>query len=178
MIVPNQLSDRVIAIVGFMGCGKTSVARLLAARLSCAMIDLDELISERTQRTPAQIILEDGEAAFRAIETKILSELLSDDTVRVISVGGGAWVEEINRRLLSENGVLTAWIDVPFEVCWRRLQSAKEIRPLAPTKNQARSLFEKRRPIYALADIHVAARAGETPKLLVDRLSQALTGSV
>jgi shikimate kinase len=91
-----------VIITGFMGCGKTMVAQELARRLNVEMIDLDEFITAREGRSPAQLIMEDGEDAFRAIETDALRELLSSNAAGVIALGGGAWIQETNRGLIKQ----------------------------------------------------------------------------
>ena len=100
------MEDRRIVIVGFMGCGKTTVARALAQRLGCEMIDLDSFITEREGRTPAEIIEADGEPAFREIETHALRDALKMDDARVIALGGGAWTIEANRALFAQRDCL------------------------------------------------------------------------
>ena len=146
---------RPIVITGFMGCGKSVVARTLAQHLNVLFVDLDESITSRTGRTPAQLITEDGEPAFRHIETDTLREVLHTGEAGVIALGGGAWIEAANRELISEYGCSSVWLDVPFEVCWSRSKLAGEDRPLGRTKSQAATLYERRRPIYELATIHV-----------------------
>lgn len=153
-----------------MGCGKTAVARLVAAELNVEIVDLDDLITERQRRTAGQIISEDGEVKFRSIETRVLSDLLDSGFAGVLSLGGGAWIESANRKLLSKKNALTIWLDTPFEVCWQRIESAQEIRPLAPTKDNARALFERRRATYELANIHVKSSIGETVQTLSARV--------
>jgi len=153
-----------------MGCGKTAVARLVAAELNREMVDLDDLITERHGRTAGQIISEDGEVQFRSIETRVLSELLDSGFAGVLSLGGGAWIESANRKLLSKNNALTIWLNTPLEVCWQRIEAAEEVRPLAPTKDEAKSLFERRRAVYELADIHVKSSIDETVETLTTRV--------
>lgn len=146
---------RPIVITGFMGCGKSLVARALAQHLNVSFVDLDENITARTGRTPAQLITEDGEPAFRRIETDALREVLDDGEAGVIALGGGAWIEDANRELIDQYGCASIWLDVPFEVCWARIETAGEDRPLGRTKTQAAALYERRRPVYQLATIHV-----------------------
>lgn len=141
-----------IVLVGFMGAGKTTIGRLLAARLERTFIDLDDLINEQTGRTPRQIIDRDGEATFREVEGYALRSVL-EETQRalVIATGGGAWTIEVNRQIILAHGCLTVWLDAPFELCWQRIASLVDTRPLARDEVQARELYEQRRASYRLA---------------------------
>jgi len=166
--------DGPIVIIGFMACGKTQVARALAARLNLALVDLDEKIATRHGRTAAQLIVEEGEPAFRAIETQTLSEILQTHTHSVIALGGGAWITDENRKLIAAHHGVAVWLDTPFEVCWQRIESAAEDRPLGRTRAQAEERFHQRRPIYQLAGIHIAFMAHEAVDDTVARLAVAL----
>jgi len=161
-----------LIITGFMGCGKTQVARELARRLDLEMVDLDERITELEGRSPAQLIVEDGEAAFRSIESEVLRSLLETEGEGVIALGGGAWIQATNRELIQEYSGLTIWLDAPFEVCWARIEASGDDRPLGKTREQAQALFDRRRPIYQLADIHIPVAAGEDLADLVDRITR------
>src|SRR6185295_7318378 len=112
--------SRLIVVVGFMGCGKTEVARRLATRLELPFIDLDDLITQTEGRSPAQLIREDGEQTFRKIETRVLTDLVERDEDAVVALGGGAWIESVNRQLISNSRAVSVWLDTPFEVCWER----------------------------------------------------------
>ena len=156
-----------IVITGFMGSGKTRLARELARRLNLEMVDLDDRITEREGRTPAQLIVEEGEDAFRSIESEVLRELLQTDRAQVIALGGGAWIVEANRDLIDDYRCLSVWLDAPFELCWGRIEMSGDDRPLGRTKEQARALFDRRKPVYALAKIHVQiAGQGNLERLL------------
>jgi len=159
-----------------MGCGKTRVARELARRLSVAMVDLDDQVTKRVGRSPAQLIVEDGEPAFRAIEFDTLRNVLQTGEARVIALGGGAWIQEPNRRLLDQYSCLSIWLDAPFEMCWTRISASQEIRPLGKTREQALALFEQRRPVYELAKVHVVIDE-ENFDDLVSRIQSAVTSS-
>jgi shikimate kinase len=168
------MSEQQIVIVGFMGSGKTTLARKLAEQLHCHSLDLDELITERHQRTPQELIDRDGEAAFRRIETEALREALLLSSTRVIAAGGGAWTIADNRELISAQGALAVWLDAPFELCWQRIMSGREIRPLARTRRQAETLYITRRPVYALADIRIPVSAAESAAEIAARVAGAL----
>jgi shikimate kinase len=141
-----------------MGCGKTKVARELARRLQTVMVDLDDEITNRVGRSPAQLIVEDGEAAFRAIESETLGDVLQRGEAKVIALGGGAWIQESNRELLDRNSCSSVWLDAPFEMCWARIEASQEDRPLGRTRDQALALYQQRRPVYELATVHVSIR--------------------
>ncbi len=151
-----------IVITGFMGCGKSKVARELALRRNVAMVDLDEWITARVGRSPAQLITEDGESAFRKIESNALREVLQAGEAGVIALGGGAWIEKANRDLIDEHGCTTIWLDTPFETCWERIAASEEDRPLGRTREEARARYDLRKPIYALAHLHIAVSPDQT----------------
>lgn len=159
-----------IVIIGFMGCGKTAVARALARQLNLPIVDLDGVIAEQHGRTAAQLIREDGEPVFRAIETKVLHQLLERGERSVISLGGGAWITEANRRLIGQYGCVSVWLDTPFELCWQRIEASTEDRPLGRTREQAEQLYRVRQPVYRQATIRLAIHADESLDSLVDRL--------
>jgi len=157
-----------------MGCGKTRVARELGRRLDAPMIDLDDQITMRAGRSPAQLIVADGELAFRAIESETLRDVLQIGEAKVIALGGGAWIQEKNRQILEQYGCVTVWLDAPFETCWTRISASQEDRPLGRTRDQAFALYEQRRPVYALANIHIEVRE-ESFEELVTRVQSVIT---
>jgi shikimate kinase len=144
-----------IVITGFMGSGKTRIACELARRLDLSVVDLDEWITVKTGRSPAQLISDEGEEAFRLIESATLHELLRSKAAQIIALGGGAWIQKTNRDLIEEYNYLSVWLDTPFEVCWARIETSGEDRPLGKTRQQAEALYDSRRPIYQLARIHI-----------------------
>lgn len=149
-------SKRII-LTGFMGVGKTTVAKHLAHLLDCERIDLDAVIQQNESRTIAEIIEQEGIEHFRQIETARLKEILQTDA-RIIALGGGAWTIEENRRLIKEQGLTTVWLESTFEHCWINISSSKRVRPLARNKTEARRLFEERQRVYCLADWHFIIR--------------------
>lgn len=163
-----------IVITGFMGSGKSRIARELARRLNVPMLDLDERITARSGRSPAQLIVEDGEAAFRSVESEMLAEVLRNNEAQVIALGGGAWIQSANRELVEQYGCLSVWLDAPFETCWTRIESSAEDRPLGKTREQALVLFQQRRPVYELARIHIEIREEHFDDLL-SRIMLVLT---
>jgi len=165
-----------IVIIGFMACGKTEIARVVAKQLNLKMIDLDEEITSSERRSPAELIREEGEVFFRNIETASLCRVLKRNEACVIALGGGAWIQPANRELLAAKNANIVWLDTPFEICWRRIESSSEDRPLGTTREQARELFKQRYPIYELAPIRIDVIADDTlPEIagrVLDRLRE------
>jgi shikimate kinase len=148
--------DRRIVILGFMGCGKTTVAKELAHQLDCQFIDLDSFITEREGRSPAEIIQTDGETPFRRIETAALNEVLAGNDARVIALGGGTWTMPANRTMIALHDCITVWLNAPFDLCWERISGCgNSVRPLAPDMETARNRYETRRNDYLLAEYNL-----------------------
>ena len=146
-------NDQRIILTGFMGVGKTTVAKHLAHLLDCQRLDLDALIVESEHRTIAEIIEQEGIERFRQIETAHLKRVL-ESSARIIALGGGAWTIEENRRLIKSHNFTTVWLESSFEHCWLNISASKRVRPLARNKGDARKLFEERQKVYCLADWH------------------------
>ena len=145
--------EKRIVLTGFMGVGKTTVAKHLASMLECERIDLDAVIAEREHRSIAEIIEQEGIERFREIETANLRRIL-EENARIIALGGGAWTVEENRRLIKARSLTTVWLESSFEHCWLNISASKRVRPLARNKSEARRLFEERQKVYCLADWH------------------------
>ena len=163
-----------IVITGFMGSGKSTVARALASRLGSSTIDLDREILKREGRTAQQIVEEDGEPKFRDIETRILRNVLQDKFAGVISLGGGAWVLKGNRDLIAAAQGKSVWLDAPFDLCWQRILSGDEGRPLAKNELEALDLYNKRRDAYAKASLRVQATKNKT----ADEIAAEIVGAL
>ena len=155
-----------------MGSGKSKVARELSRHLDLTMIDLDDAITAREGKSPAQLIVENGEPYFRSIESNVLRELLQTGAAAIISLGGGAWIEETNRKMIDEFNCVSVWLDAPFDVCWARIEASTEERPLGKNRDQALGLYERRRPIYSLAAIHVQSSGDNLPDVILSLKNQ------
>jgi shikimate kinase len=145
-----------VYIVGFMGCGKTTVGRLLADHIGWKFVDLDQEIENREQRSVAAIFDHGGEAEFRRIEHQLIRQhvrAVECGKPMVIALGGGTFVQPDNFALLENNGV-TVWLDCPLQVIEKRVALTAD-RPLARDLNHLRTLYEQRREDYARADFRV-----------------------
>jgi shikimate kinase len=161
--------DRRIVIVGFMGCGKTTVAKALAARLDCGLADLDAIVSAQQNMSVPDLINEQGESSFRDAETAALQSILDRQTPRIIALGGGAWTLERNRDLINKHGCIAVFLDAPFDLCWQRITNHPVPRPLALDEVTARQLYDQRHPLYRLAHLRVGvARKTSTDELAAE----------
>lgn len=149
--------NRPIALVGMMGAGKSTVGRRLAKQLELDFVDSDDAIGDACGLTAGEVFAKYGEADFRDGERRIIARLL-DDGVKVIATGGGAFADDGTRDLLKDKAI-TVWLDASVEVLAART-AGRDTRPLLNTANPRATLeqlFEKRRPLYAQADIHVTS---------------------
>ncbi len=152
--------DKRIVLTGFMGVGKSTVARHLSSLVKQKKLDLDDFIEKEESRKIPEIVATDGLDIFRRIETRCLCKVLDDSEIKIISLGGGAWTTEKNRDLIKERGCITVWLESTFEHCWRNIRFSKRERPLIKNKAQARKLFEERAAVYCLADWHFVLNPG------------------
>ena len=163
-------------MIGFMGVGKTSVARHLSYMLGLERTDLDYFIEENEKRSIAEILNSEGEPRFRRIESDNLKVLLSARPVPILSLGGGAWTVEENRRVLKEHGYTTVWLESTFEHCWLNIKFSRKERPLAQNKRKALKLFEERQRLYCLADWHFIIRADFTSLDAARQMAEEIFG--
>lgn len=161
----NSSLYRGVFLVGFMGCGKTTVGEILSRLLGWRFEDLDSRIHAREGRTIPEIFGNHGEARFRQIERESLLELVGEMASRptVAALGGGTFVQPENRRILQDSGVPAIFLDAPVEDLWERCRSTEPERPLAKDKNQFRQLYEGRRSLYmeAAATIDTSGKHAE-----------------
>jgi shikimate kinase len=147
-----------VYLVGFMGAGKTSVARALARRLDWQAVDIDELIEKRERETVANLFARRGEAYFRGVERAVLLDQAGSRHV-VVATGGGTFVDPQNRAVINRDGV-SVWLDVPLEGLIARVP-ADGRRPLAADRADFERLYAARRAAYELAHHRIeVGRAG------------------
>ncbi len=159
-----------MVLVGFMGCGKTTVAPLVAGALGWSSIDFDEVIVDRTGKSIADLFEEYGEARFREIEAEVGSELLARDGV-VLAPGGG-WAVHAGRLEALPTGTASVWLRVAVDEAIRRVTSSGRLRPLLKTESPAetaRALLAEREPHYARAQ-HEVDTTGLSPEDVTRRI--------
>ncbi len=164
-----------ILLVGFMGSGKTTVGKALAASRQMAFVDLDAELESAEGRTIADIFNTDGETTFRQKESALLqkwAEQQLDNTV--ISTGGGIVLSDVNVQLVKKMG-RTVWLDVSAQEAHRRV-GHQEHRPLLQTENAQEkilALLEGRKDLYAQAEIHICVDGKDVPHI-VDEINEQL----
>ncbi|BBF41900.1 shikimate kinase I [Lachnospiraceae bacterium KM106-2] len=142
------MKDNII-LIGFMGCGKTTVGKQLAKRLGYQFLDTDQYIEDKSKMKISHIFAEYGEEYFRALETAAVKKLIETTHKTVISSGGGLPLREENARLLQELGQVF-FLNVSKEEVYRRLKG-DTTRPLLRGKNPEEKIdqmMKYRVPIY------------------------------
>jgi shikimate kinase len=162
-------------LVGFMGSGKTTVGRHLAHRLGWSFFDLDHEIEAAEKTTIAELFDTRGEPEFRRIESEMLRQhvrAVERGRPAVLALGGGAFVDAANRELIMQNGI-AIWLDCPFDRVQRRVVDTA-IRPLARDPRRFAALYESRRAVYALADVHIVIESDNVEDALDAVLSHPI----
>lgn len=166
---------RAIFLLGFMGCGKTTVGRRLAERLGRPFHDLDSRIEAAAGRAIAEIFDRDGEAAFRALETRELAALLEQLEAApgaVVALGGGTFIEPHNRELLEKFGGLSVFLECPVERMMERCSGLAH-RPLFRDPAAFRQLYQERLPRYRQACCRVDSGTG-TPEQVAEAIARLI----
>jgi shikimate kinase/3-dehydroquinate synthase len=162
---------RNIALIGFMGAGKTTAGVALAERLGWEFADADAEIEREAGKPIPQIFADEGEPAFRALEERVAARLLARIEV-VVALGGGAATSAVTRERLRD-GSFTVLLDVSPQTAWRRIEASAADRPLAVEARGFAELYEQRRPLYhATADALVDAERLEGGEPLLVPLSR------
>ncbi|MFL2789502.1 MAG: shikimate kinase [Paracoccaceae bacterium] len=142
-----------VVLVGMMGAGKSAIGSALAHRLSVTHVDSDDEIVKAANMSISEIFDRDGEIFFRKREEEVLSRIL-DDSPKVVSTGGGAFVSSLNRKLISSKGV-SVWLKADVTLLWSRLRLNKT-RPLLRKSNPLEfltQLNQDREKFYGMADL-------------------------
>lgn len=142
-------ADEHLVFVGMMGVGKSTVARVVADRLDRRVVDSDAVIESREGRTVRDIFAQEGEAAFRALETEVLLEALASPEPLVIAAAGGVVLSERNRAALKASGAKVVWLCADPATLVERVRSGGH-RPLldADPAGTLQRMFREREALY------------------------------
>ena len=170
---------RHVALVGFMGAGKTTVAQALGLPFAA----VDASIERDAGRTIPELFEQEGEQGFRAREAELVERLLASPQPLLLDLGGGAVTTPRVRALLREHATVV-WLDTDVETCWQRVAGTG--RPLAQDEAEFRRLYDERRPLYADAadvvardehDVALAAAGVHVQDGALARLGELVPGS-
>lgn len=150
---------KLVYLLGFMGCGKSTVGKLLATELGWPFIDLDTVIEAGQGLSIRAIFENSGEVFFRQLERAALIETSKSEPA-VIALGGGTFAQQPNVDFIRETGGITVWLDCPAEVLWARCENMDH-RPLFRNAESFRCLLVDRLPYYRLADFRVSTEGLE-----------------
>ncbi|MEQ9408844.1 MAG: shikimate kinase [Fuerstiella sp.] len=169
----------IVTLIGYRGCGKSTVGPLLADRLGYPCVDSDDLIESRARKSIRQIFAEDGEPAFRQLEADVLAELTQRGDL-VIAAGGGAILAEANRRRLKAAGPVV-WLSVHPDILAARIEgdlSSDERRPSLTgrsVQDEVAEVLETRLPLYQAAAAITVSADTDTPEELAERIFRQIT---
>lgn len=171
--IRGLLGDRAIVFIGLMGAGKTAIGRLVAKALDIPFFDSDHEIEEASRMSIPELFDLYGEPEFRALEQRVIGRLLHEGA-RVVSTGGGAYMNAETRRTISDIAV-AVWLKADLDTLMARV-AKKQNRPLLKTadpRGTMQKLMDARYPVYAGANIVVTTReesretiAGEVIEML------------
>lgn len=174
-----------VCLTGFMGSGKSTIGRLLAAQLAWHFADLDEEIEKSSGLSISQIFAQKGEPVFREIEHECLERVLAAATARntrlVLALGGGTFTQPRNAALLREpgapakaGGAAVVWLDCPSDELLKRCVLMGD-RPLFRDEASFRKLYDERLPYYRMADYRVESN-GEPMRVVEQILALGIFG--
>jgi len=164
-----------IALIGFMGCGKSTAGRLVARATGFEFVDTDAAVEKACGLSVRDIFRTKGEPFFREVESRILVECLEAEK-RILATGGGVWMNEGNRNRLLE-GAWCVWLKVDPDQVWERVRSNLAERPLLAgaedPRRKIQELLEIREPFYSLAHATIDTN-GRSPDEVSSSLLSAL----
>lgn len=170
------LGKRNLVLIGLMGAGKSAIGRMTAQALGIPFIDSDHEIERVSRMSITDLFAAYGEAEFRALETRVIKRLLRTGP-RVVSTGGGAYINDNTRRHIKRGG-LSVWLNADLDVLWERVNK-RDTRPLLKTENPRQTLenlMNARYPIYAQADLTVLSRDVKK-ETMVEEVLAAITAA-
>jgi shikimate kinase/3-dehydroquinate synthase len=172
--IAKALGARSIVLVGMMGAGKSSVGKRLSQRLGLPFFDADTEIERAAGMSIPEIFEKRGEAEFRQGEQRVIARLIIDGPM-ILATGGGAYMNDLTRQLISQQGV-SIWIKADFDVLMRRVRKRSN-RPLLQNpdpEGTLKRLMDVRYPVYALTDLHIQSR-DVAHDVIVDEIIAAIS---
>lgn len=164
---------KIIVLVGIMGSGKTTIGKRLAKKLKIDFIDSDHEIEKQTGKTINKIFSQDGEPHFRQIEKETISNIIQKNYPVILSLGGGAFVNDDVRNLVKKQCV-SVWLDVALDVVLARIGEQSN-RPLLNNVDKSEvlsKLIAQRSPFYAQCDIRINSDSTSHTQTVNDIISQ------
>jgi shikimate kinase len=164
-----------VFFTGFMGAGKTTIGKALAERVGVKLVDLDEFIEKKYNKTIREIFEEEGEKTFRKYEHEALLQLI--DFNGIVTTGGGVVTSENNRQLMRKNGLII-YLDCSVDEILSRLKQ-DTTRPLLDgnKEEQVRSLYQERQVKYREAD-YIVSTSGKSIKEIVSEIINRASKSI
>ena len=172
---PIRKQQKTIVLVGLMGAGKSSVGRILAAKLDLPFIDSDDEVEKAAGCSIEDIFEIYGEPAFRDVEERVIERLLKDPPA-ILSSGGGAFMNPRTRARIAETAT-SVWLRADLEILERRTKRRAAGRPLlkgTDPSEKLKQLINERYPVYEQADIIIES-VDETPEKTADKIIEKLT---
>ena len=173
------MSDNsVIVLIGYMGCGKSSVGKKLSQKLNVKFVDLDSVIEKKYSKSISQIFNDLGEIKFRTIENSELNSVLSNYKNCVLSLGGGTPCYYDNMSLILSYTTNVFFIDVNSEILSERLFKKKDKRPLISSIDTIEEMkqfinkhYFERRPFYSMATHSITSNRNDSKIVVKEILS-------
>ena len=168
----------IVTLIGYRGCGKSSVGPLLAARLGCDCVDSDDVVEQSEGKSIADIFAGEGEGHFRALETATLTDLLSRNPI-VIAAGGGVILAEINRKRMKAAGPVV-WLQAAATTLASRIEADQNSANRRPSltgqsiQAEVEDVLKKRQPLYEDAATLIVDAETDSPKIIADRIFRTL----
>ena len=159
-----------VILIGYMGCGKTTIGRKLSYRFRKPFLDTDKQIELKQKCSISEIFAEQGEQAFRDLETNYLKDLLKDKCEYIISVGGGLPLREENQKLLQKLGTCV-YLEASADTIYERLKhdTSRPLLQCDDPKKKIQEMLEIRTPIYkSCADLVISVDGKRIEEIVVE----------
>lgn len=170
-----------IVLIGYRATGKTTVAKILAEQLGRKAVDADVVIEQRAGKSIAEIFADDGEPAFRDLESAVVADLMQQNGF-VVSLGGGAPMREENRIAMRSGGTVF-WLTASAETIVQRMSADVKTASQRPGLTDRGPLDEvthvlaEREPVYREVAHHAIATEGRTPAEVAQAVAEAFQAS-